>query len=74
LNPTPAQSAATTEIQARYKAFLANSNPNAFGLTNWQTSISTDIRPLAIGGGSVAVGACDPAFWGAAAPYEYQLV
>ncbi|KAJ7609893.1 alpha/beta-hydrolase [Roridomyces roridus] len=72
--PTPAQSALTIEIQARYKAFLATNDPNVDGLDNWEPAMSSDVHAMQFGApGEVPVLACDPAFWGAAVQYDYQF-
>ncbi|KAF8965211.1 Alpha/Beta hydrolase protein [Flammula alnicola] len=73
-NATSAQSALTTEMQKRYKAFLTNGNPNAAGVPTWTPATGTDVHPLILGGsGEVAVGACDPNFWGSSVQYDYQF-
>ncbi|KAF7337962.1 Carboxylic ester hydrolase [Mycena venus] len=77
-NPTPAQAALTTEMQARYKAFLTTGNPNVAGLSPWTAATTTDVHAHQLGGtptpsGEVPVGACDPSFWGAAVDYDYQV-
>ncbi|TFK30055.1 crystal protein [Coprinopsis marcescibilis] len=73
-NPTPAQSALITQMQQWYKSFLQNNSPNAPGLPNWPAATSSDPRAIVLGGtGSPSAGACDPAFWGAQAEYDYQF-
>ncbi|KAI0784377.1 Alpha/Beta hydrolase protein [Abortiporus biennis] len=73
-NPSPAQSAVTAEIQARYKAFLNNNNPNTDGHASWTPATNTDVHALQLGGvGEVPAGACEPSLWGAAVPYDYQV-
>jgi carboxylesterase type B len=75
-NPTPAQTALTAEMQARYKAFLytGNPNPSTGGHATWQAASSTDVPALLLGGTGLAdVGACTPNFWGSQIPYDYQL-
>jgi carboxylesterase type B len=72
-NPNSAQSALITEMQARYKSFLANGDPNAVGVATWTPATTSDVHPLVLGGsGEVAVGACTPSFWGSGAQYDYQ--
>ncbi|KAJ7074098.1 alpha/beta-hydrolase [Mycena amicta] len=77
-SPTAAQSALTKEIQARYKAFLTTGSPNAAGLLPWSLATTSSVHPHQLGGtpapsGEVSVGACDPAYWGAAVDYDYQV-
>ncbi|KAJ3836843.1 alpha/beta-hydrolase [Lentinula raphanica] len=73
-NPTAAQSALTQEMQARYKAFMYTGSPNVPAYPAWTEATSTDVHALNLGGsGEVAVGSCDPSFWGAAVPYDYQV-
>ncbi|KAG7092881.1 hypothetical protein E1B28_009191 [Marasmius oreades] len=72
-NPTSSQTALINEVQARYRAFLNSGDPNAPGLSPWQASTST-ITPLNLGGvGIISTEACDPSFWGAAVPFDYQI-
>nr|GAT51241.1 predicted protein [Mycena chlorophos] len=77
-SPTPAQSALTTEIQARYKAFLTSGVPNANGYMTWALATSSSVNAHQLGGapspsGEIAPGACDPSFWGNAVHYDYQV-
>ncbi|GLB34794.1 putative alpha beta-hydrolase [Lyophyllum shimeji] len=73
-NPTPTQASLVAEMQKRYKAFIANGNPNADGLANWAPATTSDVHALKLGGsGEVAVGACDPNFWGQGVQYDYQV-
>jgi hypothetical protein len=73
-SPTSAQSALTTEIQKRYKAFLANGNPNVAGVATWTPATATNVHPILLGGsGEATVGACDPNFWGSSVQYDYQF-
>lgn len=73
-NPNSAQSALTTEIQKRYKAFLTNGNPNTAGVATWSKATNSDVNALVLGGaGKVALGACSPSFWGEAVQYDYQF-
>jgi len=74
-SPTSAQTALTSEIQARYGSFLKTSNPNPSGssLTVWNPSGAT-VNALQLGGsGAAPIGACTPSSWGADVPYDYQL-
>lgn len=73
-NPTSAQSALTTEMQKRYKAFLTNGNPNVAGVASWAAATSSDVHSILLGGsGETAVGACEPDFWGSTVQYDYQF-
>lgn len=73
-SPSPAQSALTKEMQARYKAFLQSGNPNTAGYATWTPSTTSNVHALQLGGaGEAPAGACDPSFWGAAVPYDYQI-
>ncbi|CAK5277677.1 unnamed protein product [Mycena citricolor] len=77
-SPSAAQSSLITEVQARYKAFLATGNPNGAGLASWSAAEASDVHPLELGtaaasDGLYPTGACDPSFWGSAVPYDYQV-
>ncbi|QRW02175.1 Carboxylesterase family [Ceratobasidium sp. AG-Ba] len=73
-SPTPAQTALTQEIQARYSAFMRTGNPNAASRASWAQSGSADVAALKLGGsGNQPAEACDPSFWGNAVPYDYQI-
>jgi hypothetical protein len=74
-HPTRAQSSLITEIQSRYKAFLANGNPNAHNVhSTWTPASASNINLLLLGGsGEEPVGACTPDFWGKTALYDYQF-
>ncbi|KAJ7508294.1 alpha/beta-hydrolase [Mycena galericulata] len=77
-NPTPAQAALTTEMQARYKAFLTTGDPNVPGLTPWLPATTTDVHAKEFGivttpNGEDPVLACTPTFWGEAVQYDYQF-
>ena len=73
-NPTAIQSRLTTEMQARYKSFLAYGNPNPSGYPAWAPATATDVHALSLGGsGEVAADNCDPNFWGKAVQYDYQF-
>jgi carboxylesterase type B len=73
-NPTSAQSALIREMQARYKAFMLTGEPNVPAYTPWTKATTSNVNPLNLGGSSaVPVGACEPSFWGAAVPYDYQV-
>jgi hypothetical protein len=63
-----------TEIQSRYKAFLANGNPNTRDVSTWIPASNSDINVLLLGGsGKEPIGACTPDFWGKKAQYDYQF-
>ncbi|KAG6833658.1 hypothetical protein H0H87_002854 [Tephrocybe sp. NHM501043] len=73
-SPTTAQTTLITEMQQRYKAFIATGDPNVAGLPTWTQATSSDVHPLPLGGaGPVVVGACDPSFWGEGVQYDYQV-
>ncbi|KAF8892430.1 Alpha/Beta hydrolase protein [Infundibulicybe gibba] len=73
-NPTPAQSSLISEVQRRYKAFLATGNPNTAGLATWVPAEANNIHSLLLGGsGEAPIGACDPSFWGQSVQYDYQV-
>jgi carboxylesterase type B len=73
-NPTPKQSSLTTEMQARYKAFLNNGDPNTSGVSQWPAATSDNTNAILLGSpGSAPVGACIPSFWGKAVAYDYQV-
>jgi len=73
-SPNAAQASLTAQMQARYKSFLANGNPNAAGQANWSPVSGSNVKALVLGGtGTVAVGACDPSFWGQAVAFDYQV-
>ncbi|KAL1744358.1 Alpha/Beta hydrolase protein [Schizophyllum fasciatum] len=73
-SPSGAQAALTKEVQARYKAFMKNGRPNGGGYAKWKKATSGDVRALNLGGtDAIAVGACDPGFWGKAVEYDYQV-
>ncbi|KAJ6502094.1 alpha/beta-hydrolase [Mycena sanguinolenta] len=77
-SPSTAQAALTTEMQARYKAFLTTGSPNVGGLLPWTAATTTDVHAHQLGGtptpsGEVPAGACEPSFWGDAVDYDYQF-
>lgn len=75
-NPTSAQSALTTEIQARYKSFMYLGDPNPSGAPypKWQAAGVSDVNAILLGSpGEAPVGACTPDFWGASVQYDYQV-
>ncbi|KAH8826857.1 alpha/beta-hydrolase [Flagelloscypha sp. PMI_526] len=73
-NPDSTQSTLMTQMQQRYKAFLASGNPNANGLSSWAATSGSSVNILNIGGtAAIPVGACDPSFWGSAVQYDYQV-
>ncbi|KAF8844425.1 alpha beta-hydrolase [Paxillus ammoniavirescens] len=75
-NPTSAQSALITEIQARYKSFLYTGNPNPCdsSYANWQAAGTSNVNAILLGSSGLApVGACTPTFWGQSVQYDYQV-
>lgn len=61
-------------MQARYKSFLNNGNPNANGFASWNAATTSNVHALTLGGsGEVAPGGCDPSFFGSQIPYDYQV-
>ncbi|KAF8621887.1 hypothetical protein AX15_007440 [Amanita polypyramis BW_CC] len=73
-NPSPAQSSLILEVQRRYKAFIYNDNPNTGGLATWNAATSSIINAYNLGGQrNIAVGACEPSFWGQSVQYDYQI-
>ncbi|KAG9048678.1 hypothetical protein FS842_000341 [Serendipita sp. 407] len=74
-SPTTAQTALTTQIQARWGAFLRYGNPNTDGYQNWpQLSRDGTVPVQNLGGtSSIPLGACDPSVWGSQIQYEYQV-
>lgn len=75
-SPSAAQASLTTEMQARYKAFLNTGNPNPAGssLAQWTPATTTASNALTLGGQGLApVGACTADFWGQAVQYDYQV-
>jgi hypothetical protein len=74
VNPTSAQSSLVTEMQARYKSFLNNGNPNPDGSSTWPTATSSSANAILLGGsGAAPVGACVSTFWGSSVQYDYQV-
>lgn len=73
-NPTAAQSNLITQVQKRYKSFLATGDPNVPGLPAWRAAGADNLNVLNLGGTStIDVGACDTNFWGNAVEYDYQF-
>ncbi|KAF9227728.1 alpha/beta-hydrolase [Gyrodon lividus] len=75
-NPTSAQSALITEMQARYKSFLYTGNPNPSGSScaNWEAAGTSDVNAILLGSSGLApIGACTPTFWGQSVQYDYQV-
>jgi hypothetical protein len=63
-----------SQTQQRYKGFIQQGNPNANGLAQWHQAQTANVNPLDLGGSAaVAVGACDPSFWGNQVPFDYQV-
>ncbi|KAF7350654.1 Carboxylic ester hydrolase [Mycena sanguinolenta] len=78
-NPTPAQTALTTEMQARYRMFILTGDPNAPGLEPWYPATTDnnfaakEFGPKTTPDGFDPITACTPSFWGAAVQYDYQV-
>jgi len=77
-NPTPAQTALTAEMQARYRMFISTGNPNAPGLEPWKAATTSNVYAKELGvkttsNGLAPIGACIPSFWGEAVQYDYQF-
>jgi carboxylesterase type B len=75
-SPTPGQSKAIAEVQARWGAFAKTGSPNPSGYPTWPQATTTDVKTIVLGNGSGAaapVGGCIPDFWGTAVPYDYQV-
>lgn len=75
LNPTPVQTALIAEVQSRWGAFLKYQNPNTSGYQNWVQVPPNGVVPVHnLGGtGPIDLGGCDPAIWGNAIPFDYQI-
>lgn len=82
-NPTSEQAALTTEMQARYSAFMNTGNPNpaassrkkrtSYATWSAATSAAGKQNALTLGGsGLVDAGACN-GFWGNTVQYDYQF-
>ncbi|KAJ7204203.1 alpha/beta-hydrolase [Mycena haematopus] len=78
-DPTPAQTALTAEMQARYRMFMLTGNPNAPGLEPWLPATTSndfaakELGPTTTPSGLDPIGACTPSFWGETAQYDYQV-
>jgi carboxylesterase type B len=73
-SPNSAQSSLITEMQARYKAFLNNGNPNAPGFEQWTAAGTSNVNAKNLGAPGLAdIGSCDPSYWGQAVQYDYQV-
>ena len=76
-NPTPAQSSLINEVQARYKSFLRNGDPNPSGahFPRWSPATTGNFSAHNLGSaGTAAVGACNTQLWGSPGmPYAYQV-
>ncbi|KAF8315220.1 alpha/beta-hydrolase [Clavulina sp. PMI_390] len=78
-SPTSAQTAMTTEIQARYSSFMRTSSPNptsnTLGLGTWNAATTTNVHTLQLGagGGEQPDGACIVTFWGQQVLYDWQI-
>lgn len=75
-NPTAAQSALITEVQARYKSFMYDGDPNPSGTSysEWQAAGTSAVNAILLGSsGEAPIGACTPDFWGSSVQYDYQI-
>ncbi|KAG8907869.1 hypothetical protein FRC00_011563, partial [Tulasnella sp. 408] len=79
-NPTPAQTSLSTEMQTRMSKFITNpaNGPNASGLSwTWNKAGTSDVKAVQLGGSTagqaVPAYGCDPSFWGAAVPFDWQM-
>ncbi|EJF66136.1 alpha/beta-hydrolase [Dichomitus squalens] len=73
-NPTSAQSALVTEIQARYNSFLHTGSPNANGFATWSVAGTDNVNAINLGASGLAtVGACNTSYWGNFVQYDYQV-
>lgn len=75
-NPTAAQSALIAEMQARYKSFMCDWDPNPPGTSypEWQAAGTSDVNAILFGSsGEAPIGACTPELWGSSIEYDYQL-
>ncbi|KIO29359.1 hypothetical protein M407DRAFT_70684 [Tulasnella calospora MUT 4182] len=81
-NPSSAQTTLSTEIQTRLSKFITNpaasTGPNASGLGwTWNKSGTSDVKAVKLGGSAsgqaVPAYGCDPSFWGAAVPFDWQM-
>lgn len=73
-NPSPVQSALSTEVQKRYKAFILTGQPNAQGLDTWSATSASTVIAFNLGSsGHIAVGACQTSFWGQSVLFDYQV-
>lgn len=79
-SPTSAQTALSTEMQTRMAKFITNptSGPNASGLSwTWNKAGTSDVKAVQLGGSTagqaVPAYGCDPSFWGAAVPFDWQM-
>ncbi|KAG9014930.1 hypothetical protein FRB90_005034 [Tulasnella sp. 427] len=79
-SPTSAQTSLTNDIQARMAKFIANpsNGPNASGLSwTWSKAGTSDVKAVQLGGSNagqaVPAYGCDPSFWGAAVPFDWQI-
>ncbi|KAG8896867.1 hypothetical protein FRB99_008608, partial [Tulasnella sp. 403] len=78
-NPTSAQSTLSAQIQARLVKFINNPNqaPNPPSYAQWNAATSSDAKAIALGGSTngqaVPILGCDPSFWGASVPFDWQV-
>ena len=73
-NPTAAQAALTTEMQARYSSFMRTGSPNANGFATWNVAGTDNVNAINLGApGMATVGACNTSYWGNFVQYDYQV-
>ncbi|TFK94757.1 alpha/beta-hydrolase [Polyporus arcularius HHB13444] len=73
-NPTAAQSALITEMQARYDSFLHTGSPNANGFSTWNVAGTDNVNAINLGqSGMATVGACNTSYWGNFVQFDYQV-
>ncbi|KAH7107620.1 alpha/beta-hydrolase [Auriculariales sp. MPI-PUGE-AT-0066] len=76
-SPTLTQSSLTTELQARIKMFIRDTNPNAPGYATWSKTTASNVNRLSLtatsGATASASGPCAD-FWGTpTAPFDWQI-
>ncbi|KAG9044216.1 hypothetical protein FS837_008611 [Tulasnella sp. UAMH 9824] len=79
-SPSSAQSSLSTEMQTRMAKFITNpaNGPNASGLPwTWNKAGTSDVKAVQLGGSTAGQAVpsygCDPSFWGAAVPFDWQM-
>ncbi|KAI6045597.1 Alpha/Beta hydrolase protein [Pisolithus marmoratus] len=75
-NPTAAQSMLISEMQARYKSFMYDGDPNPSdaSYSEWQAAGASAVNAILLGSsGEAPIGACTADLWGSSIEYDYQL-